>query len=394
MATLINKQSGVLLQKPSRFNVTSTSLETQLVETFFVGQKHPIDYSPEFRKFVKEEYDHDETSVKIDLTAGCNEFLEKPGTLSFDLLLDYLKEQRRLSKKSLAEIVYGASIVCRRGVLNKLINSPYKNEFQFAIKKFQGIYLIKEISTESYRQQNARLSFNSHFYLPKFKNHIISPFGNESYLPPKEVSTWEQMQGVYLCEISSKCDSIPLKIFYGTEIDAFDQENNVVEIKLQKGDFHSSPYMADKLRKWYFQAQLSNSDTIVVGFRSDNIVNCIKKIKTHDLPLLVQVENRWHQFPSYAATKTILSSICEFYEKHVKPNETLIVEMPSNGSNILYHIHDDKIENMLPKEFKDVFEETVTLVDQNAKPSKINKGYVLRTEKGWFDENIEDALKI
>uniref|UniRef100_A0A914Y983 Decapping nuclease n=1 Tax=Panagrolaimus superbus TaxID=310955 RepID=A0A914Y983_9BILA len=168
--------------------------------------------------------------------------------------------------------------------------------------------------------------------------------------------------------------------------------NNVVEIKLQKGDFASSgksAYLVDKLRKWYFQSQLVNSDTVVVGFRNNNIVNCVKKIKTHDLSLFLKPEHRWHQFSSYSATITILSSVCKFYEENVKENQTLVIELPPNKSHILYHIRDDIIQNMLPKEFKKAFEDDD--VHEATTQPVTKQGHILRTEKAWMDDCIEKA---
>uniref|UniRef100_A0AC34FGG5 Decapping nuclease n=1 Tax=Panagrolaimus sp. ES5 TaxID=591445 RepID=A0AC34FGG5_9BILA len=267
MAAIINKQSGILLKKSSRSNLTATSFETQLVNTFFIGQNHPIDYSSTLQKVLKEEFNVEENHVEIDLNAGNNKLVDNIRTLSFDLLLDYLIDQRKHCNKNLEELVHGASIVCRRGVLIKLINAEYheKGEFKFAVKKFCGIYFIKEISTETYQKNNIRRAGDPHCFLPKFKNLIISPFNNANYVPPKENSTWEQMQGLYLCDLSMMGnDARRLKIFYGTEIDAFDTENNAIGIKLQRGDFSNdktlnSPFMIDKIRKCFLVFEMSTT---------------------------------------------------------------------------------------------------------------------------------------
>uniref|UniRef100_A0AC35EUR2 Uncharacterized protein n=1 Tax=Panagrolaimus sp. PS1159 TaxID=55785 RepID=A0AC35EUR2_9BILA len=100
----VYKKSGILLKKPQKIN-GSVEFQTQLIDRFFVGFEHPIDYSSAFRKVLKEEYDvEEEIGVRIDLTSGCQEFLDKPGILSFSLLLDYLIEQRQISHKGLKEV--------------------------------------------------------------------------------------------------------------------------------------------------------------------------------------------------------------------------------------------------------------------------------------------------
>lgn len=104
MAAIINKQSGILLKKSSRSNLTATSFETQLVNTFFIGQNHPIDYSSTLQKVLKEEFNVEENHVEIDLNAGNNKLVDNIRTLSFDLLLDYLIDQRKHCNKNLEEV--------------------------------------------------------------------------------------------------------------------------------------------------------------------------------------------------------------------------------------------------------------------------------------------------
>uniref|UniRef100_A0A914YVF3 Decapping nuclease n=1 Tax=Panagrolaimus superbus TaxID=310955 RepID=A0A914YVF3_9BILA len=401
MATIINKQSGILLQKPFRYTFTSTSLKTELINTFFIGRNFPINYSPKLRKRLKEEYDIEDNDVEIDLNAGNNELIDNPRTLSFDLLLDYLIDQRKRSKKDLEKIVHGASIVCRRGVLIKLINAIYyeKGEFIFAVKKFRGIYFIKEISTVTYQKSNVRRAGDPHTLLPKFKNLIIDPFDDASYVPPKENSTWEQMQGLYLCNLSliNSGDSKTLKIFYGTEIDAFDTEDNAIGIKLQRGDFNNdkslnTPFMIDKIRKWFFQSHFVNSDTVIVGFHEDKVVNLIKKFNIDSLPSMFYPENQWNS--NYSSTVTILTNVFEFYENNVSEDETLMVELLPKDTNILYHVRDDTIHNVLPREFKEAFEEIIVTLDNvNAETAKSN-GPKLQTENAWLDNIIENALNV
>uniref|UniRef100_A0AC35FQ99 Decapping nuclease n=1 Tax=Panagrolaimus sp. PS1159 TaxID=55785 RepID=A0AC35FQ99_9BILA len=365
----------------------AVEFQTQLIDRFFVGFEHPIDYSSAFRKVLKEEYDvEEEIGVRIDLTSGC-------------CLLDYLIEQSQISHKDLKELVSGASIVCRRGILNKLLNCPWKysSEFRFAVKQFHGIYFIKEISTETYQKQYVARFIDPHGLLPKFKNHVIRDFGNASYIPPKEVSTWEQMQGLYLCDLSLLSEAKYLKIFYGTELDAFDNEDNVVEIKLQKGELNPSNsgyYFSEKIRKWYFQNELIGSDTVVVGFHQDKVVTSIKKIKNNTLPYMISPENRWDDSTSFYAAANILSTVLEVYEQNVGRDETLLVELLPKTTDILYHVCDDNIHHILSDAFKDAFEDNEAEVYHD--PDMIMKtGYLIEGKKnGWLDAALEKSLKI
>uniref|UniRef100_A0A914YPE7 Uncharacterized protein n=1 Tax=Panagrolaimus superbus TaxID=310955 RepID=A0A914YPE7_9BILA len=98
--------SGILMQKSSQSNYIYTSFSTDLVDKFFVGRNHPIEYSPAFEKVLNLNYDQENINVEIDVASGCGEFLEKPGILSFDLFLNYLVDQRRRTNKNMDEVCF------------------------------------------------------------------------------------------------------------------------------------------------------------------------------------------------------------------------------------------------------------------------------------------------
>lgn len=109
--------------------------------------------------------------------------------------------------------------------MNKLFNSPFddRSSFLFSVKKFQGHYFIREISTSSSDGQSGD-AYDAQLYLSKFKDFITVPIVGENYTPPKDVvSTWEQMQRTFCCTITSISSIEPLKVFYGSEIDALDK---------------------------------------------------------------------------------------------------------------------------------------------------------------------------
>uniref|UniRef100_A0AC34G0X8 Decapping nuclease n=1 Tax=Panagrolaimus sp. ES5 TaxID=591445 RepID=A0AC34G0X8_9BILA len=395
--------NGRLMAKPNKAEYFDTTLSTFRIDRFFVGQYTPNNYSLPFKKRLDPQFDLCKVDAEIDLDSENREFLEKPLILSFDVLLNYLIDQRRDTGKSLRQIVHGAHIVCRRGILNKFVNAPYKKmiEFKFAVKCYQGIFFVKELSTESFIRGNTKHDPDSCFYFNNFKKQVLCPYGDDKYeAPPSHVvSTWEQMQGVYFCELESSHKK--LKLFYGSEIDAFDKCNKVVEIKLQNGEIVTAlanqtkaEKMAEKLRKWYFQTYLVGGDTIVAGCRQENVVYKVNRIDKDLLPAIVGSEHTWDDNVSFSAIWKILTSACHFYQNNVAAKGTLIVESRAFDQCIKYEIRHDGVDNILPSHFKDAFEEKVTLIDKNAVDKDTFKnGHVLQTENGWFDRRIGETLE-
>uniref|UniRef100_A0AC35EXC2 Decapping nuclease n=1 Tax=Panagrolaimus sp. PS1159 TaxID=55785 RepID=A0AC35EXC2_9BILA len=382
-----NHRSGILMPKPSRFNAPETYFSTKFRDGYFTGQNHPIAFQPAFIKHLKPTYDAEIDDIEIDLYSGSNEFFEKPVTTSFDVMLDYMIDQRTRKHQSLETIVHNSSVVTRRGVLNKLLNAPYKDasEFKFAVKKFRGIFFIKELETLSFLQrQKIYIPQSPLMFLTKFKHLLTSLRSDKDYDPPKEVCSWEQNQGLFQCELRKLSDSGGMKIFYGSEIDAMDKEYNFLEIKLLHGQLEpriDSPHLCEKIRKWYFQSKLVQSETVVVGFREYTVVNSVKKLKVDTFPNMVNTQYKWNPDTCYSAPLSVISTVCEFYDKNVKEDETLVVELKPFTADLTYLICHDGIHTVLSKKFKDAF-------------SNPGGGCVVQTGEGFMDGALKKRFSV
>uniref|UniRef100_A0AC35GG29 Decapping nuclease n=1 Tax=Panagrolaimus sp. PS1159 TaxID=55785 RepID=A0AC35GG29_9BILA len=350
-----NHRSGILMPKPSRFNAYETYFSTEFHDAYFTGRNHPIEFEPAFIKLLKPTYDTEEIDdIEIDLYSGSNEFFEKSVTTSFDVMLDYMILLRTRNHQSLESVVHNSSVVTRRGVLNKLLNAPYKDasEFKFAVKKFRGIFFIKELETLSFFQrQKIHIPQSPLMFLTKFKHHLTYLLNNKSYKPTKEVCSWEQNQ---------ELDFLEIKLLYGQ-----------LEPRID------SPYLCEKLRKWYFQSKLVQSETVVVGSRENYVVTSVKKLKVDTFPTMVNIQYKWNPATCYSAPLSVISTVCEFYDKNVKEDETLVVELKPYTADLTYQICHDDVLTVLPKKFKNAF----------------GGGYVIQTEKGFMDGAVKKCVR-
>uniref|UniRef100_A0AC35F4P4 Decapping nuclease n=1 Tax=Panagrolaimus sp. PS1159 TaxID=55785 RepID=A0AC35F4P4_9BILA len=282
-----NHRSGILMSKPSRFNAPETYFSTQFHDGYFTGQNHPIEFQPAFIKLLKPTYDKEETDVEIDLYSDAS-------------------------------------------------------EFKFAVKKFRGIFFIKELETLSFLQrQKTCIPKNPLMFLTKFKHHLTSLLNDEYYDPPQEVCSWEQNQGLYQCELRKMSGSGGMKIFYGSEIDAMDKKYDFLEIKLIYG-------------------QLEPLDTF---------------------PNMVNIQYKWNPATCYSAPLSVISTVCEFYDKNVKEDETLVVELKPYTADLTYLICHDRVHTVLPKKFKNAFD-------------NLGGGYVVQIGNGFMDGAVKKCARV
>lgn len=106
----VNKRSGDLCFRPApdkdspTMDPESSSIDVETIDSFFVGKIHPIDYSPEFKKCLKETFEKPSDNLNLNLLDGSNNLDEKPIDLSFNLLLNHLLAQREHTQKSLSQV--------------------------------------------------------------------------------------------------------------------------------------------------------------------------------------------------------------------------------------------------------------------------------------------------
>ncbi|XP_019726953.1 decapping and exoribonuclease protein-like [Hippocampus comes] len=265
---------------------------------------------------------------------------------------------QRTAASSVSSPLADFDFVTSRGRLTKVFCTPYDDELEWslAITKFQGVFYINEVETESaccYRQNRTE----SH------KENMYWGYMFKQYTRADEVDGVPDSTGVVtyneaFCSVVRTCLSDHRLLFSG-EVDCRDRENAeappacYVELKISR-EINTvkkrSKFHRFKLLKWWAQSFLLGVPSIVVGFRNDvGRVLSVRTYRTTEIPQLVQGEYR-----SLAWKPEVCMNFCSdflsFVKRVVIEDDPHVVYLFSRkaGSSVTFTEHRNSTYCFLP----------------------------------------------
>uniref|UniRef100_A0A7E4UZM3 Decapping nuclease n=1 Tax=Panagrellus redivivus TaxID=6233 RepID=A0A7E4UZM3_PANRE len=312
-------------------------------------------YGPTQRVFLKQRYNcKDAINVNIGLNDGYGCYRKKPKGTSFDELLQYIIEQKlQHPEYSLKDAVCYGDFVIRRGLLSRIMMLPYEADgdgLTVSIKRYQGVFFMKEVVSDEHVEA-ANFKRYVHEYWPaKFRHTMTTVNGVER---PKIVDTFTQFHGAFILKLADANNQGPI-VFYGSQLDAFDENSTPVLLKTQAEHSQSDPRMLSRYRQWYLQCLLTGSSDIVIGFRNQSaIVTRIEKLKSSDLRK--RITRKFDSHVCSNAFRVFLKQIRDFYDSNVNENEHLDLTLKPSKIVFDYSVVPDLQYQVLSEVFLKTF---------------------------------------
>ena len=243
-------------------------------------------------------------SLPINLNEGFKEWSPPKCSTVLDPLLNWIV----LNKFCLD----GISVITYRGILKKISICPidvYKNQWQFRLVKHENVVFMDEIKLQDD-------IFNISCYGGyKFEKHMVED---------QEEDLSEHIV------VTSKFDSY--RCLFAAEIDAYDHDDKIVEIKTHKvlkSQKDNDWFRKSKLLNTFLQCYLAGIPKCLFGFRDRN--NYIQTTQEHTVDEISQIcRNDWNKNICMDFLNQILSWI--------------IPQMTSDSSFYLSYLGDKKLQ--------------------------------------------------
>ncbi|XP_062585389.1 decapping and exoribonuclease protein-like [Saccostrea cucullata] len=242
-------------------------------------------------------------SVNFDLRKGYDNFIEKDEH-SEEYINDILKwiccnrqkflledEKKKSDKeKGMIRNIH-TDFVCWRGLLTKLLCTPYENRdgWLIAVTRYKDTFYMCEFDTESRKRQKQEMSERQKemsYWGWKFEQYVTSDKSDGVPNTEEPVNNCE----AFCTVVRSRLEKHSL-LFSG-EVDAIDHQAadscKYVEFKTtrQLDNYRQERnFIKFKLIKWWAQSFLVGIPTIVCGYRDDDgVVHSLEKMKTLKIP--------------------------------------------------------------------------------------------------------------
>lgn len=234
-------------------------------------------------------------SVNFDLTDGYQQHKHidwaAPGNCKLDELLQWLVNSEFKFSDNETQPV-GADFVTYRGVLTKLLVTPFVNDrWTLGACKHKGtIYLCPFYETSPLEEQNNLFSFGGH----RFENYITRSQPGQLQCDP-----FSSEKGEYSVVMRSrlKSHSGRMSLMYAAEVDCLDEGQldtssmeNFVEIKTTRTIHHPNQqrnFQRFKLIKWWAQSYLIGIPKIICGYKDNrHLIDDIEQMNVHRIPAL------------------------------------------------------------------------------------------------------------
>ncbi|CAD5110749.1 DgyrCDS119 [Dimorphilus gyrociliatus] len=245
-----------------------------------------------------------------DLKEGYDTFISKDENYKeyLDSLLQFItlnvekfKAVNPLNDKSQKETDICTDFVCWRGLLTKILGTPYldrqQNSWKLAVIKYRNSYYMCEYDTEE-RKREAENMTEKHkamsYWGWKFENCVLSD--TEDGVPNAEEPVNNNLS--FVSVVRSRLENHSL--VYGGEVDGYEKKPDgscqYIELKtnLALKNIHvEKGFKRVKQLKNWLQSFLLNIPKIVVGFRDDNgIVDNLESFETSKIPT-IHGKNFW-----------------------------------------------------------------------------------------------------
>ncbi|XP_050393446.1 decapping and exoribonuclease protein isoform X3 [Patella vulgata] len=181
--------------------------------------------------------------------------------------------------------------VCWRGLLTKLLCSPYENRdgWMIAVILYRGTYFLCDFETEEKKKQLAKVTERQEemcYWGWKFEQYVTSDKEGGKPDTSRPVNNNEGFCSVVRSRLNKN------SLVYGGEVDGIDNtinnSNKYVEykttrqIETRNQDINFRRF---KLIKWWAQSYLVGISKIVCGYRDDQgIVHSLDEFKTQKIP--------------------------------------------------------------------------------------------------------------
>ncbi|XP_050393444.2 decapping and exoribonuclease protein isoform X1 [Patella vulgata] len=237
-------------------------------------------------------------SVNFNLRKGFKEMIKKDESkLEYidDLLRWVISEPRAFVSKESGHQIKLSSLstdfVCWRGLLTKLLCSPYENRdgWMIAVILYRGTYFLCDFETEEKKKQLAKVTERQEemcYWGWKFEQYVTSDKEGGKPDTSRPVNNNEGFCSVVRSRLNKN------SLVYGGEVDGIDNtinnSNKYVEykttrqIETRNQDINFRRF---KLIKWWAQSYLVGISKIVCGYRDDQgIVHSLDEFKTQKIP--------------------------------------------------------------------------------------------------------------
>lgn len=178
----------------------------------------------------------------------------------------------------------GVDFVCRRGLLTKVMLSPYEDKegWFIAVVNYNGTYYINEILTEERKRREAEVKNDEmSCWGWKFEQYLTADTKDGQPNTDVPYNNCEKLYTVVKTELNKH------SLVYSGEIDALniDEANGdyYMEFKTNKELSHPGiikTFKRFKTKKWWAQSHLIGIKTIVCGVRDENGV--VKRLEFYD----------------------------------------------------------------------------------------------------------------
>ncbi|XP_026481244.1 decapping and exoribonuclease protein-like [Ctenocephalides felis] len=299
------------------------------------------------------------TNIGFNLNNGINQTVhkdEKAHEEKLDHLLKFIVYNRKqLCSPAATTNLINFDIVCFRGLLTKLMCTPFENRegWNILAQNWKGTtYLCAWESEKSKMKRLKDIKYQRKFmsWGYKFEQFLLS--SSPQRKPDITIPVIESEE--FCCVFKSKLDD--LRLFYGAEMDGINTTNLYFNFKdLDKAQFvelktnriittenQSRNFKKIKSMKWWCQSFLVGIDEILCGCRDDNgILLEIKPYKVKDIPK--NNDNFWSATDCMNFCKEVLYFMQKIARTH--QNQTILFSW-NPGDKITYEIDNDK--NFLP----------------------------------------------
>lgn len=317
----------------------------------------------------------DMNNVNYDLKIGYNDMIRKDDNVK-EYINDILRWiNRNLEKFSLqnnknnpeqesqeesdSHRSLHTDFVCWRGLLTKLLVTPYENRdgWMIGVTLFNGTYYLCEFETEEKRQQRKATTQRQDKMCCwgwKFEQYLTA--GNPTGTPDTE-SPYNNCEA-FCTVVRSRLNEHSL-VFAG-EVDALSEttrdgkeHQHYVEMKTtreidnQRQDINFKRF---KLIKWWIQSFLVGIPEIICGYRDDDgIVHRLESLQTKKIPDMIKsLHDPWK--PSVCFN--FLDQFLTFIKKTVKEDNSSVVyllQWRPRGDIICEKLAPDSEHTFLPK---------------------------------------------
>lgn len=314
-----------------------------------INRKFSCDKS-QLKYYVKPQ---DMNTVSLDLKKGYAEMIRKDdNTKEYlnDILLWIKSNLEKFSIPSSADTVQkdkniidsdetklkkrclNTDFICWRGLLTKLLTTPYENRdgWMIGVTLFSGTYYLCEFETEEKKHQRETTTQRQDEMCCwgwKFEQYLTadSPSGTPDTDSPYNnceafCTVVRSRLNDHSLVFSGEVDAVSTSSVNGKDHSHYVEMKTTREIDNQRQDMNFKRF---KLIKWWIQSFLVGIPEIICGYRDDDgIVHRLESIQTHRIPDMIKMlHNPWKP----AVCFNFLDKFLAFIKQTVKEDNCKVV---------------------------------------------------------------------